>query len=186
MINFFKQWRRKKKKKKRLAKIFLILLAVLALEIGFYYFSLHRFNTRLLTRPIKQALSFPYYLKVGFNSDYVAIIGDLNGLNKEGYKKVLGLTDKSYRKNKSFVLVPGLMPDKAAHAPANLLPADFVKQIANANGVVLVDNFCTDNWDELKAKQIYENSGLSPGAFCASEPQTQDLNRLLGVFNIKK
>jgi len=179
-------WWRREKQNLQLAKIFFLLLVILCAEIGFYYFSLYSFNSRLLTYPIKQSLSFPYYLKIGFNLNYIAVIGDMNGLNKEGYRKVLALTRRDYNKNESFIFVPSLMPGKAAYMPVRLTPADFIKQTGNTNGVILVDNFCVDNWEKLEEKSIYKNSGLSPGPFCGSEPETQDLNRLLDVFNVQK
>jgi len=170
---------------KLLKKIFIFLLPILIFTIALYYYQVREFNKSINTQFIKQELSFPYYLKPGAGS-YQLLLGDLNGLNKEAYYELLEFTKGSFSKEPSLLVVPSLAPAKSSNIPEPILEEDFLKQVANNKGVVLVDNFCTKNWEKLKAKPLYEISTLSPGPFCHSENMTQDLNYIIKNFRVEK
>lgn len=169
---------------KLLKKLFVLLLVVVALVVGLYYFELWRFNKELKTNFIKQELSFPYYLKAG-GGTYTAYIGDLNGLNRQAYLKLNSIVAED-GVDQGAVVIPSIFPEKSKLDLKTIRPEDFLVSVSNNNGVVIVDNFCTTKWKELKGKSLYEESALTPGPICNSEEETGDLVNILKKFNIKK
>ena len=146
------------------------------------------FNDTIYTKFIFQdQLSFSYYLKPGQETlSYTLYLGDLNGLNKDSYFGLISITDKKMSKEDSIIIIPSLIPEKFLNFPDNLGIEDFYNQISNKRGVVLVDNFCTTDWEKNKEKQIYQISSLSPGMICSSEETTRDLDRIIRELRVKK
>jgi hypothetical protein len=64
--------------------------------------------------------------------------------------------------------------------------SNFLDKISTDNGIILADNFCTQNWERLKDRDIYKMTGLSPGPFCFSEPEANVLDILINRFQPKK
>ena len=170
----------------KIEKSFALLFVILISTVTLYFYQNRQFNQKINTEFIKQQLSFPYYLKPGKDIGYSMLLGDLNGLNRNAYESLLALITGTYGTKNSWVIVPSIMPEKSAVQLNEVEESDFFEQVANKRGVVLVDNFCTSEWENIKKKQIYELSSLSPGPFCFSEKETRDLNRLIKTMSIKK
>lgn len=169
-------------------KLRLITIAFLASAIIIsliYYSYLHQWQDAWQTKFSPQELSFPYYIKPGKDS-YTLLLGDLNGLNPKANQELLTLAGKKYSNTSSYLLIPSILPENLEKLPTQLQEEDFFSQVANERGVVLVDNFCTNGWKELKEKEIYKISTLSPGSFCGSEAEIDDLNFILKNFSVKK
>jgi len=60
----------------------------------------------------------------------------------------------------------------------------FLEIISSIDGVVLVDNFCIRDWNKVRKKEIYQNTNLSPGPYCFSEPQTLLLDKLIKKYDV--
>ena len=59
-----------------------------------------------------------------------------------------------------------------------------VDVIGNEKGIILVDNFCTRHWSQIKEKEIYQRTSLSPGPYCFSEPQATLVKNLIQQYNV--
>lgn len=170
---------------KKLRLIIIVFLGLTIITFLTYYAYSHQWQNVWQTKFSQQELSFPYYFKPGKDS-YTLFLGDLNGLNSRANQELLALANKEYSNESSYLLIPSILPENLKKIPDQLQEEDFFYQVANKQGIVLVDNFCTNEWEKLKEKEIYKISTLSSGPFCGSEAETNDLNFLLKSFAIKK
>ncbi|MCK5211982.1 hypothetical protein KAJ89_04735 [Candidatus Parcubacteria bacterium] len=170
---------------KKLRFIIIVFLGLTIITALAYYAYSYKWQNTWQTKFSEQELSFSYYFKPGKDS-YTLLLGDLNGLNPMASQELLALIDKKHSKAPAYLLIPSILPKNLEKLPDQLQEEDFFYQVANEQGIVLVDNFCTNEWEKLKEKEIYEISALSPGPFCGSEAETNDLNFLLKSFAVKK
>lgn len=172
----------------KLKLVFWTLFILLIIVGAFYWYEVLSFDKRLHSSFLEQKrLSFPYFVKAGEGLEYTLLLGDLDGLNRNSFLRLLSLaqnpTSDSVRD--SIIIVPSLMPEKSLMLASGLDQESLYNQISNGKGVVLVDNFCTKGWGEFKLKSIYKVTSLTPGPFCFSEPETRDLNTLIKMYRIK-
>jgi len=171
----------------KLGVVFIGLLPVLAAAGILYFYSAWQFNQGITSEFAKQdGLSFPYYIKPGTEANYTLLLGDLNGLNRDAYTRLLSLAKKPPGTEHSAIVVPSLMPEKSVSILSRITPEDFYSQISDSRGVVLADNFCTADWEKTKDNALYINTTLTPGPFCFSEPETKDLNSLIKTYHVSR
>jgi hypothetical protein len=171
----------------KLGVAFVCLLPALAAAGVLYLYNSWEFSQGILSGFARQdGLSFPYYVKPGLEANFTLLLGDLNGLNKGAYERLLSMAGKPAGTRHSAILVPSIMPEKSSMLPAQITPEDFYAQISNDRGVVLADNFCTAGWEKAKDKALYASTALTPGPFCSSEPETRDLNSLIKAYRVSR
>jgi len=169
---------------KLLRYIALILVVPITVSISLYYYRLNRFYQSIGTAFIRQELSFPYYFKPG-KSEFRLILGDMNGLNFQGYTDTLKMPNQEYPDKDSIIVVPSILPYNIDVGLKEISNEDFYLQVANNRSVVIADNFCTSDWGANKDRDIYSHSQLSPGVFCFSESQSRNLDSIIRNFSVK-
>jgi hypothetical protein len=187
-MNIFRRIQNKSKVKLGIEGRIVLILAFLGVLLSVIYYC----NSIIFFRNFKlefivQKLSFSYYLKPGEATSSTLLIGDLNGLNPVGYKKAETVAkSRPASKEESLIVVPALLPQKSESMPNVLDAESLINQTVNNNNIIVVDNFCTKNWNDLRKKEIYQDSFVSPGAFCGSEPEVRDLDSIIEKYNVKE
>jgi hypothetical protein len=172
------------KKNKRLYIIFSILSVLIVLTFFSAKKSQSDFNSAINSKFTEQKLSFSYYLKNG-KSNFKLILGDLNGLNFNTYEVLTKTVKKTFNDNNSIIIIPSIFAAKSSANPGKINQEIFMDSISNDNGVVIVDNFCTENWQNSSSTS-YTYAPLSKGKFCQSEKETQDLQKVISSYGIKE
>ncbi len=80
------------------------------------------------------------------------------------------------------VIIPSIHPVTIDKITVDTL----LNVIANQNNVVLADNFCSPDWNNVKSHAWYQGTTLSPGPYCLSEPQTRLVDRLIKQYNVNR
>ena len=157
-----------------------IVLILLLLALGFVYW---QYDYKYYSNWIKQEKSFTYYIKPG-KSDYKLIVGDLLGTNYLGQQKAENLVRSGIDPAQSLIVIPTLT--KKFDSKDKIDNEYFWEQAGNEQGVIVVDNFCSDNWENIQNKSIYQNSDYSPGQYCGSEIEVQEFVYLVNSLAIKQ
>ncbi|MDA3856164.1 MAG: hypothetical protein PF569_07955 [Candidatus Woesearchaeota archaeon] len=164
-----------KKKSKILLLLSLSLIILLLLINLLFLYSNYKEITN--QKVIYQDSNELQYTIIKGENEYKLIIGDLVGINPKSYNYV---SDLSNFKEDSLILIPGFKSD------LELNKNNFLDIISNKNQVIIADNFCTQNWEELKEKEIYKNTFLSPGSFCLSEVESQKIDFLIKKYQVEE
>ncbi|MFA6306605.1 MAG: hypothetical protein WCV70_02100 [Patescibacteria group bacterium] len=172
------------RKNKKLNLAFFALLIVLALVFVIAKNKQSDFNSAISSKFTEQKLSFSYFAKNG-KSDFKLILGDLNGLNFNTYKVLNGVVGKTFNGNNSVIIVPSIFKEKSSVKAGEVNQEVFMNAISNNNGVVIVDNFCTSNWQN-PSPGPYDYTPLSKGKFCQSEEETRDIQKIISGYAIKE
>jgi len=176
-----------KEKLGSLSNVAFVLALIVILLCVVYYWDSRKFFANIESEFVIQELIFPYYLKPGDETSSTLIIGDLNGLNSAGYNKTEEIVKRKDINNKEpLIAIPSLLPQKSENMPRILDAESLLNQAVNTNNVVVVDNFCTKNWSDLRGKEIYKSSFVSPGSFCGSEPEIRDMESIIQKYHVKK
>lgn len=164
----------------------IILLALIALiAFGASSWRASRLKERLETVAYTQQLSFEYRVHPG-DGHFTLYIGDLNGLNGGGCSHVKDLAAKGTGGPSIFIPTIGSVDGTCPSIGDRVGAEDIWRAAANNRGVVLVDNFCTRDWEKVKTKERYRNGQLSAGPFCQSEPETFDLDLIIRKFPVER
>lgn len=174
------------KRSRKKIKLVFVLAVLVVISAGLYYSFNSSWNRQLKTNFVLQKKSFDFFVKTGNEVNYSMIMGDLNGLNHESGEKLIKIVEKKQRINPSIVIVPSMIAPDSRYEVKNLTQESFLDQISNEREVVLVDNFCTKNWNSLSEKKIYQVSVLSPGPYCFSEPETKEIDTIINSYRVKK
>lgn len=167
-----------------IAKIILIsfllfLVLMFANQVG-----LSTLNKKFFSHTYPQSSVLSYYFHPQ-NGDYTLLIGDLNCLNPEGALLVAKKAKSQPVPENAVIFFPGLCSDTTELAQETEIN-DFSQRIGNANGVVMIDNFCTKNWQALINKPLYTDSVLTPGPYCGSENEVVLLDKIIRNYGVKK
>lgn len=157
----------------------LILCVFLALVCARFFALKSEFDHVFLKRMFAAQENGVEYQVWRGDGESILHVGDLLGTNIISAGKLKDLRPPEGQK---AVVIPSLHP-ASFH---DVTPESLMDILANARDVVLVDNFCRDNWEQVKEHAWYQNTSLSPGPYCLSEPETQLIDRLIKQYGITR
>ena len=154
--------------------ISVLFFLVIFLSLRVYYLRLdylETINNRIITQ---EMYGIKYKTIVSEKTSYKVIVGDILGIDKKSYNFVDNI---ELKENEPFLLIPGVNKkyDK-------ITSDNFSYLIANKNNVFIPDNFCLKNWPSTIDSDLYNNSHLSRGSFCASENEVMLIDRLIKQY----
>jgi len=152
---------------------------ILALVILLLFACLWRLKTNydtILNRKetLRNKNGFIYKIINNGSDNTRLIVVDLLGINFLS-QKIDDTLNSQMDTSKSQLIIYQLKNSPAAHLSNEM----FLNIISTEQGVVLADNFCIQNWEQLKDKEIYKKTSLTPGPYCFSEPQTKLVDQLI-------
>lgn len=154
-----------------------ILSGILIILLGNFLF-LAKQNYELTSSPSYSITQNQFqYTYVPNNNSKTLIIGDLLGINPQGYKKVSKMQNNS--SPNATILFPGF-----SSTSNKITQTNFLNKISNSNNVVIADNFCIKNWSEINEKDIYNQTILTPGKYCFSEKESLFIDSLIKKHSI--
>lgn len=166
-------------------RTFAFLLFIIFVLSGILFVQVRLFKPDFYTKFTRQSgYAFDYFVKPGKEQGYTLYICDLTGLNPVAYKKCAELVKKTEKNDSSILVIPGLVSTEHYYEP--FTTNSFFDHITNSNSIVIHDNFCAPDWEKIKEKAMYKESLVSPGSFCASEPETVLVDSIIKKYNVKK
>jgi hypothetical protein len=156
-----------------------VVLIALGLRFGFLRRRYYKMVAQTIFHQEKSGVSFR--IIAGDPQQTLMVIGDIVGTNFFS-AQVLSKIDPFPEYPGRKIIVTRIKPQQQTTLTAESLLA----ALANEKGVVLSDNFCIASWDNIKSKNLYQGTHLSPGPFCFSEPATLTIDNLLKQYQVSR